>query len=422
MATRTTHRLLYIVALVASGYVATGNSNEKQLRSLVMSDGVTVAATIEALRSDWSIEVSAEGVTKSITATEYTLWGTYSDDDRSSQVLLTDDTVIVGDIVRIEDESVTLASRLWGDVRIDRRLVRACLVLPAADPLDRDRQWRSLRDDQAADRVALVSNDAISGRLLPTTERDGGGLFGLVSIGIELPGGEVTTSVNVEEISAISFRHRAPSASPTNCVLGFNDGSLISASRLTRSESGLTEIVTASGASLQLSSDAIRERLTLLQPRNERVAYLSDLPAVGFKSIPFLQLEWPLGIATNTLGGRLRNDGKIVLKGLGMHSTSRVAYNLDGNYQSFQADLALDDHAGDQGSVVYRVLVERTDESGAATWKLDFTSPIVRGGEPSLPVALDITGATRMALIVEMADRVDTRDYANWLHARVVVN
>jgi len=35
-------------------------------------------------------------------------------------------------------------------------------------------------------------------------------------------------------------------------------------------------------------------------------------------------------------------------------------------------------------------------------------------------MSLDVNGATRLALVVEMADRVDARDYANWLNARLL--
>ncbi|MBI2477669.1 MAG: NPCBM/NEW2 domain-containing protein, partial [Planctomycetia bacterium] len=115
-----------------------------------------------------------------------------------------------------------------------------------------------------------------------------------------------------------------------------------------------------------------------------------------------------------------RSAGAVSFKGIGMHSTSRVAYNLDRKYRSFQAEVAIDDHAGQQGSVVFRVLTEVDSDAGESKWRLAFTSPIVRGGDRPLPIAIDVVNATRLALVIEMADRVDTRDYANWLDARLV--
>ncbi|MEX0819232.1 MAG: NPCBM/NEW2 domain-containing protein [Pirellulaceae bacterium] len=408
---------LLAIALIISASV--GNGDERRSLPLLVVDGKTVPATIEELTPEWGIAVRVDGQTRRIEPSEYVLWGAYSDDDRSSQILLTDDSVLVGDLIRIEAESVTIASLQWGELQLDRRMVRAFLMLPKADPLERDRQWQTLRELEAADRVLLRSGDAIEGRLLPTTEQENGGLFGLISLGIELPNNGESTSIGIEEIQALTF-HAPMSVSKSEGLLGFRDGSLVAVSTLTRPQPRVTQIGTAAGASLRLRNDELRESLTFIQPQHGRITYLSDLPALGYKSLPFLKLEWPLGVGANTLGGRLRSAGNIAFKGLGMHSTSRVAYNLDGKYQSFQAEVALDDHAGRQGSVVYRVLVERDNGSGERQWSVAFTSPILRGGDPPLPITIDVTSATRMALVVEMADRADTRDYANWLNARLV--
>lgn len=411
-------RCLQVVALVA--FASIGICDEPDSRTLRVVNGETVSATMKELRPDWSMAVHVDGEQKKFARSDYVLWGNYSDQDRSSQVLLTDGTVLVGDMVRIDAESVTIASRLWGECQIARRLLRACLMLPAADPLERDRQSQLLQEPQSADRVLLLNGDAVAGRLLPTSERDDGGLFGLVSIGVELLGNGSHTLVQMEEVRAITLQAQAKRAAQTECLLGFRDGSLIAASKLTLAELDLTQITTATGASLRLRTDEFRENVTFIQPRNEAVTYLSDLPAVGYKSLPTLALDWPLGIATNTLGGRLRSGGDVIFKGLGMHSASRVAYTLDRKYRSFEAELALDDHARRQGSVVYHVLVERDNETGQQAWKLAFTSAIIRGGDAPLSVAVDVTDATRLALVVEMADRADIRDYANWLNARLL--
>ncbi len=410
----------HVVAVIASLCAAIGVCDEADSRRLLVVDGAAVAATIEELKPDWSIAVRVEGEQKTIERSGYVLWGDYADQDRSAQVLLADGTVLVGNLGRIAAESITIASRLWGDLKVDRRLVRACLLQPSTNPLERDRQWQSLQETRSADRVLLLYGDAVAGRLLPTTERDGGGLFGLVSIGVELPSSGSATPIQLDEVRAITFQTPADRAAQAECLLGFRDGTLLAASKLTRTEPDRTQITTAAGAPLPFRTDAFREHLTFIQPRNEAVDYLSDLPAVGYKSLPFLALDWPLGVATNALGGRLRAGGNVIFKGLGMHSASRVAYDLDRQYRRFETELALDDHAQRQGSVVYRVLVERDDESGQSSWSLAFTSPIIRGGDTPLSIAVDVTEATRLALVVEMADRVDTRDYADWLNARLV--
>jgi hypothetical protein len=111
-----------------------------------------------------------------------------------------------------------------------------------------------------------------------------------------------------------------------------------------------------------------------------------------------------------------------------MHSASRVAYDVTG-YHTFAAELALDDAAGTSGSVIYKVLIAGTADPRAATgatsaleaqWTLAYESPIVRGDDAPIPISIPLRGASRLALLVEFADRGDTLDHANWLNARLV--
>jgi endo-alpha-N-acetylgalactosaminidase len=77
----------------------------------------------------------------------------------------------------------------------------------------------------------------------------------------------------------------------------------------------------------------------------------------------------------------------------------------------FEADVGIDDSTGGRGSVQFRVLVDGKEK---------FTSPIVRGGDSPLPVSVDVTGAEKLELVVDYADRGDVLDHADWLNARLV--
>ena len=77
----------------------------------------------------------------------------------------------------------------------------------------------------------------------------------------------------------------------------------------------------------------------------------------------------------------------------------------------FEAELGIDDSAGGQGSVQFRVLVDGKEK---------FASPIVRGGDPPLPISVDIADAQKLELVVDYADRGDVLDHADWLNARLV--
>jgi hypothetical protein len=173
-------------------------------------------------------------------------------------------------------------------------------------------------------------------------------------------------------------------------------------------DKGQVQVTTSAGFSC--SSDSVRP--VYLQVRQgPRVRYLSDLPAAGYGRVAFLDLPWPYAADRNLLGGRLRADGRLYLEGLAMHSASRLTYLLEARYRRFEALLAIDDLAGGRGSVRYRVFVDAEEK---------FASPVVRGGRPPLPLSVDVTGAQRLDLVVDFADRADEQDHADWLDARLV--
>ena len=76
----------------------------------------------------------------------------------------------------------------------------------------------------------------------------------------------------------------------------------------------------------------------------------------------------------------------------------------------FQAELGIDDSTAGRGSVQFRVLVDGQEK---------FISPTIRGGQPPVPVSVDVAGAKKLELVVDYADRADVLDHADWLNARL---
>ena len=193
--------------------------------------------------------------------------------------------------------------------------------------------------------------------------------------------------------------------------MGFSDGSRIIATRL---------VLAAAQAELQttgIGEASVRaDRVVALQPLGGRAVYLSDLKPASYKHIPFLQLAWPFHADANVDGGRLRSAGKLYLKGIGVHSASRLTYDLDQAYRALQAELAVDDQTARHGSVEFRVFVD----TGNGQWQSRYASPIVRGGQAPTPMSVDLAGVKRISLLVEFADHGDELDYADWLDARLI--
>jgi hypothetical protein len=227
------------------------------------------------------------------------------------------------------------------------------------------------------------------------------------------------TRVPTDQIATLVFATRLEPEVPRNgvcCLLGFRDGSMLCTLHAELAD-GQMHATTVGG--LRVSSQTyvdMQYETVMLQTLRGGVTYLSDLRPLGFRHQPFLSLKWPLGVDRSVTGGQLRVRGTIYDKGLGMSSASRLAYRLDDPYQRFVAELAIDDGAGQGGSVVCRVFVD----AGQGRWRQAYASPAIRGGDEPVTVSVNLSDAVALALVVDYGERADQLDHVNWLDARLV--
>jgi hypothetical protein len=150
-----------------------------------------------------------------------------------------------------------------------------------------------------------------------------------------------------------------------------------------------------------------------------RVQFLSDLaPASAEEGGPFgdgLGLTWPHRRDASVTGAPLQAGGRTWLRGIGVHSPSKLTYALDGQWKSLRGSVAIDDQVlllSARGAVHFRVLVD-----GAERW----SSGLVRGGDSPVDLGpIDLSGARELALVVEMADDHYVADRADWLRPLLV--
>ncbi|WP_434362314.1 NPCBM/NEW2 domain-containing protein [Parasalinivibrio latis] len=100
-------------------------------------------------------------------------------------------------------------------------------------------------------------------------------------------------------------------------------------------------------------------------------------------------------------------------KGLGTHSVSSITYNIDGlSFRYFEAVIGIDDSAGNQGSVVFNVVVDGT--------RL-YRSQVLRGTHQGVPISVPLSSDSRQVVLeVENAQDGGGFDHADWANARFV--
>jgi len=401
---------MFAAAAILTIFIAAERTDSGETAPAVPIEGEPFQAELLSVDDQWNIVFSGAAEKRTLPAARLVRWGAPAPiPEKGSLVLLADGGLIAADVIEMGKEELLIGSDLWGEVRLPLSLLEGIVFWPPANQLQRNRLVDRVRAAEGQDdRLLLENGDSIDGVLESLSDR---------SIALTAKAGKI--EIPLEKVTAVIFNPALvdpPKTAPLRALVGFRDGTCITAEKLIVGD-GNAQLALPGGVKLANEPDVcVARELVFLMPFGPHVTYLSDIKPIGYKHIPFLDLPWSYGTDRNVLGGRLRAGGRLHAKGLGMHSTSRLAYQLDRPYKKFAASLAIDDHQPGRGSVTFRVYVG--DESGKFTPAL--TSPILRGGDAPLPISVDITGAKRIALIVDFADRGDELDHADWLDARLV--
>jgi hypothetical protein len=392
-------------------------------RQLTTAGGPALAAKLVGVDQNQHLLFDLGSETRKFRWNEIVTWGTCGDVDHGSLVLLADGGWLAADILSIDDAAVVLVSDLWAEARFARESVRAILFRVPGDAQRRDRLFDAAQESTGdAWQLVLENGDEMSGTLAEPVRADAGG-FRPTALIWQAEADQPPFEVSLDRVVGLFLptdKNGPVRATKPERWVGFQDGSCLAVTRLECHDDTLA-LQLACGT--QLSSeqpptpqDCPWGTITFLQSFGSQVTYLSDLEPLSYRQIPYLGIEWPYRLDRSVLGERLRCGGRLFLKGLGMHGSSRLSFELAGEVRRFQADLAIDQSALMSGSVVFRVYTR----PAAGPWRLVLESDVIRGGQLPVSIDADISGAKQLALIVDASERGDVMDRANWLNARVL--
>ena len=151
--------------------------------------------------------------------------------------------------------------------------------------------------------------------------------------------------------------------------------------------------------------------LASVHSRSASIAYLSEREATAQQYVSYVGPTRPYRRDAAVTGHPLRVAGQRFDRGLGTQSRTLLAYRLAPGDRRFQALVGLDDRAGPQGSVVFRVLVDGREK---------FASPPMSVRDAPKSIDVDVAGAKVLILATEFGPRGDVRDYADWIEARII--
>jgi len=368
-------------------------------------DGAPFRAEVAAIDDQGRITFLAGQTHRVLPAADLVYWGRCPEQGRAGGVVPTSGGFVAAEVVTADDESLTAESDLLRAQKIPLESLAGVVFHP---PPERQRR------DALLDRIVRATGDSDL-LLLNNGDELRGLLSGIHNNVVKLATDVGPIKVETDRAAALVFnpalRRRAAKAPPKAWV-GFRDGTRLPATRLLVEDDSLQ--LTTAGQTWKIAAN----ELVFLQPLGGRAVYLSDLKPDDYRQTPYLDLPWPYKTDRNATGGMLRCGGRLFMKGLGVHSAAQLTFStlLAGEGQGvrakrFEALAGIDDSTAGQGSVRFRVLVDGQEK---------YTSATLRGGDPPVPVTVDLTDAKTLELIVDYADRADVLDHADWLDARLI--
>lgn len=151
-----------------------------------------------------------------------------------------------------------------------------------------------------------------------------------------------------------------------------------------------------------------------------KIVYLTDMEPETLDFTPFFGTAKELPViaeffgprANKSLsGGPLKLGEKVYENGLALHSRTEITYRLPGRFSRLKATAGIDDAVRPHGHVR---LVIRADENVLLEETLT--------GEDETPLAIDVnlTGARRLAILVDFGDKTDIADHLDLCEARII--
>ncbi len=141
--------------------------------------------------------------------------------------------------------------------------------------------------------------------------------------------------------------------------------------------------------------------------------YLSEIKAKKTEVHSYGSEVWPVVADGNVDGLDLRLGEDVYDRGIGVHSETRLSYDLGGRYSRFEALVGLDPRSGRKGSVRIGVLVDGKDRGGLEKEDLTLAKGPVR-------LSVDLKGVRELTLVVGFGEGGPVQDHVNWADARLI--
>jgi hypothetical protein len=168
------------------------------------------------------------------------------------------------------------------------------------------------------------------------------------------------------------------------------------------------------GVDRKISADTI----AAIDVTGGRVVYLDELDPAKDQQTSYMGTHWPTQFNRNVLGQPLKVARKDYPRGIGVHTTSHLLYDLDGTFDKLKFRVAMDDSAAPQGAADVSILLD-----GKLIWQQKAIKPTTTQGADPKEIELPIKGGKQLELRADPAlgnNKLDILGRVDWLSPALI--
>jgi len=295
-----------------------------------------------------------------------------------------------GEPVSVKDEQLVWKNPTLGEISLPLRNIAAITSSSVTPNLD---------SKQTEDIATLSNGDVVKG-IVTNILTDS--LTVRSSAGDEVP-------VPLASVVSVLFASTGPVAGSDARAFSvrFADGSSIRAKSIALGDGKLTVVLDNDG---DVQRPVALPLVMGIEQINGPVSWLSSRTPSDSVHNSFFDTSWPARMDQTVRGEPIRFAEKTYTRGIGVHAQSILTFPLDGTYQSFRTQYAID---GDlpYADVTVRIKLDDRVVHEAKGFKAGILAPIAQ---------LDLKGAKSLTLEVDYGGGYDVQDRFNWIEPALV--
>lgn len=317
--------------------------------------------------------------------------------DTQARVEMIDGTRLCGELIGGDNETLSVRHPWLGDIRVPLSRVTGLVAAAATrETPDTLLEPPAKARDRLDDEFLLDNGDRLLGTLR--------GVQGTTLL-VETDAGETAIPLAVLRVAILAATPPRTKAPGLRVALHLSDGSRLIAERVRWEDRSVH--VAVGGQEATIPASVVREAEII----GGRWVWLAEVAPQHAEQTPLWSSPWEWRRDRNVRGGPLRIGGRTFRHGMGVHSQSRLVFDLEGKYRTLIVEPGVDDDSGPYADVTARIVVDG---------RVRFEQTHLTRGQSAGPLRIDLAGAHQLELAVLFGDNADVQDRFDWAGAALI--